>query len=874
MNAKPSPVDPLLEGPNQRRYEFRLDNTAFGASAEGVIYRERATGDANILVLTLTNPSEQAFTLTGGTMPESNNSVPSTPTTLFLTFGNKQLTGSLSLDSLAVEVSTDGSNWTAVSQPESGWCFARFNANRPTSPPYVGLCPQKAFNLDSNASVKFRFTNLRCTYAGMSSQQLQIGCYNLAGGNRDSFLPLHVIDPPTYLRAFSDVFTPSMTSRTVPHEWTSGNEEVLVTSDAVLDAAGDRLVNELRLIFSNTGTESDGVDLAQSTLTLTFVAGTKYDTGALTTASDISNITYQIPDGWKVEKQDGTDDTPTSWLIKPPDNMKLTKLRPVEIIFTNIKIGQGFPAGLTYVSLTNRNVKGYRDGHFALPVNRATAKASITDFLLYMNDPSHGEAPSYVRGAEQLVDFNGTVYLSWKAFAVPYLQLEYQTLDDKANLTTRYVEYHLLDKDRTLSCDSFPISNIKVDTGFILRGYNTPPGNTRIQDRADQDPAKRTPLVQAVSMTGLRVKHADPVIELFWATCSPQDAILKWSFTFGEFDSWLNVQILNQDGVPVYTPSPTERRAGKHLLKPPNNGVFDEKTTFRLEAWSSQIHTEKPTRECRLGSGLDLIKYFTGKPKSPLVLGPATIDFDLEVQFSQLTQCSVVQYPPSDAVIFVAPEDKQRPNRRQSGKYPGFSAQNISANTRFHVRASGSEAQELIEYRATINDLSVRDFVFKRTTKEYVRRFHTEGYENKFQYSHDVGQNITILDDHRADYYVNMGAEYPSGSGKRTIVGVRYLSTGPCYLDDRDGHYYFAFDGKNKQAVPASGDMRGDLYQYGLGWYQVVTVKPFRYRISSEGLQGGPNWYEGGIEVGFSGHAGWWKSRPDNGDTGNTFTWA
>jgi hypothetical protein len=98
-------------------------------------------------------------------------------------------------------------------------------------------------------------------------------------------------------------------------------------------------------------------------------------------------------------------------------------------------------------------------------------------------------------------------------------------------------------------------------------------------------------------------------------------------------------------------------------------------------------------------------------------------------------------------------------------------------------------------------------------------------------------------------------------------VAVRYLSTGPCYLDDTDGHYYFAFDGKNQQAVPASGEMRGDLYQYGLAWFQVVTVEPFRYRITSEGLKGGPNWYEGGIEVGFRGHAGWWKSKPDNGDT-------
>ena len=105
-------------------------------------------------------------------------------------------------------------------------------------------------------------------------------------------------------------------------------------------------------------------------------------------------------------------------------------------------------------------------------------------------------------------------------------------------------------------------------------------------------------------------------------------------------------------------------------------------------------------------------------------------------------------------------------------------------------------------------------------------------------------------------------------------MAVRYLSTGPCCRDETDGHYYFAFDGTNQQAVPASGDMRGDLYQYGLGWYQVVTVKPFKYRISSEGLQGGPNWYEGGIEVGFSGHSGWWKSRPDDGNTGNMFPWA
>ncbi len=869
MNAKPSPVDPLLEGPNQRRYEFRLDNTAFGASAEGIVYRERAAGDANILILTLTNSSEQAFTLAGGTMPASNNSVLSTPTTLFLTFGNKDLTESLSLDSLAVEVSTDGSTWRAVSQPESGWCFARFNANRPTSPPYVGLCPQKDFNLDSSASVKFRFTKLSCTYAGTVPQKLNIGCYNLAGGNRDSSLPLHVIDPPTYLRAFSGVFTPSMISRTVPHEWTSGNAEVLVTPGAVLDTAGDRLINELKLTLSHTGTESAGIDLDQSSFMVTFLTGTKYDTGALTTESDVNNITYQIPDGWKVDKQDGTDDTPTSWLIRPPNNMKLAKLRPVDIIFTNIKIGQGFPAGLTYVSLTNRNVKGYRDGHFALPVSRATAKAFITDFHLSTNDPSHTVTTSYLKGAEELVDFGSTVYLSWKAFAVPYLQIEYLTVDDKANPTTRYVQYRKLDDNKTLSCNSFPIANITADTGFILRGYSTPPGDARIPDHADEDPAKRTPLVQATSMTSIRVKHAQPVIEFFRLTCSPQEALVKWLVTFGEVQSWLSVQILDQGGGTVYTPEPAERLAGKFSLKP-KDGEFGEKTMFRLQAWSSQSKTEKPTSECRLGSGLDLIRYFTATPRSPQVLGPATIDFDLEVQFSELTECSVVQ-DQGNIVIFSAPEDKQRPNRRQGGKYPTFSVPNISKGAGFHVRASGAEAQELIEYHATINEESVLDFVRrKHTTKENVRRFHPEGYEKQLLYSHDVGQNITILNNFRADYIVNMGALV---SGDRRIVAIRYLSSGPCYLDP-DGHYYFDFDGTNQQVIPLSGDMRGNLYSYGLGWYKVVTVKPFRYRITAEGLQGGPNWHEGGIEVGFQGYSGWWKSRPEDGDTGNTFTWA
>lgn len=79
MNPKPSPVNPLLEGLNQRPYEFHLDNTAFGTSAEGVIYRDRAAGDANILVLTLTNSSGQAFKLAGGTMPASNDFVSEPP---------------------------------------------------------------------------------------------------------------------------------------------------------------------------------------------------------------------------------------------------------------------------------------------------------------------------------------------------------------------------------------------------------------------------------------------------------------------------------------------------------------------------------------------------------------------------------------------------------------------------------------------------------------------------------------------------------------------------------------------------------------------------------------------------------------------------
>lgn len=868
MNAKPSPVNLLLESSNQRPYEFRLDNTAFDPSAEHVIYRERAAGDANILVLTLTNSSEQAFKLSGGDMPASNNSVPETaPTTLFLTFGDKQLTESLSLDSLAVEVSTDGSTWTAVSQPESGWRFARFNANKPNSTPYVGLCPQKDFDLGSKASVKFRFAKLRCTYAGTSSQQLRIGCYNLTGDPLDSYLRLYVVDPPTYLSPFSGVFTPSITSRTVPHEWTSGNAEVLVTPDAVLDAVHDRLVNELKLTFSYTGTESAGVDLAQSSLTLTFVAGTKYDTGALTTESDISNITYQIPDGWKVEKQDGTDNTPTGWLIKPPDNMTLTKLRPVEIIFTNIKIGQGFPVGLTYVSLINRNMKGYRDGHFSLPVSRATAKASITDFRLSTTDPSRGAAISYLRGADQLVDFNSKVYLSWKAFAVPYLQLEYQTLDDKANLTTQYVEYDKPEGDRTQSCDSFSIQNIKADTGFILRGYNTRPGNTQIPDHADEDPAKRKPLVQATSMTSIRVKHAQPVIEFFRVTCSPKKALVSWSVKFGELDSWLTVQILNQKRVTVYTPQTPEKRTGKCWLEPPDNSVFDEDTKFHLQAWNSQLQTERPTIECRL----DLIKYFTGKPRSPQVLGSATIDFDLEVKFSQLTECYVVQGPGNN-IIFNAPEDKQHPGRKLSGKYPVFSAQNIATGATFHVRASGAEARERIEYHAEINEESVRNFVLrKRAINGVVRRFHPEGYENKSQYSHDVGQYIEILGDGRAQYIVNMGALV---SGERNIVAVQYLSSGSCDQDKSDGHYYFQFDGTNRQIIPPSGDMRGNLYEYGLGWYRVVTVKPFRYRITSEGLQGGPNWCEDGIEVGFSGYGGWWKSRPEDKNTGNTFTWA
>jgi hypothetical protein len=867
MSTETSPVNAVLEGLKQRPYEFHLDNTAFGKRAEGAIYRERETGDDNTLVLTLTNSSEQAFTLAGGTMPASNNSEFRTPTMLFLTFGNKELMESLSWNSVIVEVSTDGSTWAEVSQLESGWRFKRFDANRPTSPPYVGLCPQKDFNLVPKASVKFRFTKLSCIYAGIiSSQTLQIGCYNLAGDSRDSSLPLHVIDPPTYKKAFSDVFTPSMISRTVPQEWTNGNAEVLVTPDAVANAAGDRLVNELKLTFSYTGTEPAGVDLNQSSFTVTFLTGREYDTGALTTESDVNNITYQKPEGWTVVKKDGTNDTPTSWLITPPDNMKLTSLSPVDFTFKNIKIGQGFPPGLTYVSLINKALKDYRDGHFALPLRRATAKASITDFRLSTNDPSLAVHASYLRGAEELLDFNSTVYLSWKAFAVPYLQIEYLAVDDKGNPTTRYIEYRKLDENRTLSCNSFPIANITADTGFILRGYNTPPGNARIPDHADEDPEKRTPVVQATSMTSIRVRHANPVIRCFRATCSPQEAILKWLVTFGEVQSWLNVQILDQAGVPVYTPQPAERLGGRVSLK----GEFSETTTFRLQAWSSQSQTEKPTSECNLGSGLDLIRHFTATPRSPQDLGPATIDFDLEVQFSKLTECSVVQ-DQGNIVIFSAPEDKLRPNGRQGGKYPTFSALNVSKGAGFHVRASGAEAQELIQYPATINEMSVGDFVSrKHTTREYVRRFHPEGYENQLKYSHDVGQNITILNDSRADYIVSMGALV---SGDRKIVAVRYLSKGPCSLG-KDGYWYFDFDGTNQQIIPLSGPMRGNLYSYGLGWYQVVLVKPFQYRVTSEGLRGGPNWYESGIEVGFSGYAGWWKSKPDDGHTENTFTWA
>jgi hypothetical protein len=755
-------------------FEFDLKNTTYGKlDQECPLYRKRAEGDVNTLVLTLMFVSDtpSPATLSGGTMPGSNRDVPEPgPTTLFLTFGSKDFSDKLSLDALVVEASADGgATWKPV--PKSGdtiekadpdWCFKHFPPHSSGFPPYVGLCPTKDVPLGKAASVKFRFTQLTCTYEGLDVPRLQIDCYNLPGDTDQAGFNFHVIDPPGYLNRLED-FTPRMTGRTLPHAWDPDNAHVAITSEALSTAFGDRLVNELKLTLSARSLDLSGT----SSFTLSFVSGSKDDTGALTSLEDIENIKYVVPAHWSVTKQAGKVGSAPSWLIERENKQETFILsQPVEFVFNNIKIANRFSEGLTYAYLTSKNVKGYRDDVFPLPASRISAQASITDFHLSKTS-DRSLAPLALRsGADEWVDYDGTVYLSWTAFAVPYLQLQYTTVDATETEIPTYVEYikpnkqnandSNFDKDGTLSCVNFPVHNIKVGTGFTLRAYELPPGTLAPEGQ----PGGQKRLFEVASTTSVNVRPATPRIEAFTAVSNSERTRLLGTVEFKQLRKHFKLHI-EHNNTPLHVPANKSQWEGNRFhfdFEQPGN-YTTETIALVAESGPGSAPTDPTPAAHDILSSVTLAP----NPDLPYELYWLPAHFDVQYQYAHRGPAATA---PNISCGINGTWKEESTGREavpvtSSGKitYPSVNSQVVpwGANAQLPSVRFGPQGME-VSCKATYQNPDIANYL---RNKQFGRVFrcsvHTSWSSER--YYHDIGCYLIFKDDSTVVYQMQYGID-------------------------------------------------------------------------------------------------------------------
>lgn len=104
------------------------------------------------------------------------------------------------------------------------------------------------------------------------------------------------------------------------------------------------------------------------------------------------------------------------------------------------------------------------------------------------------------------------------------------------------------------------------------------------------------------------------------------------------------MEIQDENGVTLYRPDSKDKKSGKHTLKP-SKGLFDEKTTFKLQVWNSKLTEVKHSKVIKLGDGLELyrIKSFTATPDHPFVLSAAKASLQWEFSFKDPGEVRIEQ---------------------------------------------------------------------------------------------------------------------------------------------------------------------------------------------------------------------------------------
>ncbi len=799
-----------------RQDMFNLENSAYSTIQPNKIY----LGDKNELVLKLTNHANKSLQLFGGELPASAKSEPDLrngPTTLFLDFGDVFKHEELSRMSIAkISVGDESKPFK-----DAGWKFKSFaNENR------LGLCPGSDVVLPANQSVAFYFAGVSCTNQDFTQHLLHIYYSNLGGrlhANLGFFTitPIMVSDPPETRTAIGNNLTVSLTSAA-----DSELAKAWITSQAYLEASPNNwLSNELKLELAYTPESGEGtLNLTGAEFLLSFVAGDETDNGALTTPELINQIGYIKAENWSV---DAADAKPwRHWILTTNQPLKANSTATFK--YNNIHIGPKFLEGDAYAYLLFRKLPGFLDGWFVLKVLRSQATPVIDSLT----------------GPTATVPYGADVKLSWSSFAVPYLVLACSTKDSQT--LTKPVAGTATNEDQ---------GRIVDDTTYTLSGYNS---------EADFRSNKPIPGVQ--KQLDVHVTHTSPTINSFTATCSPTEALLQWNVAFGEMESWLNVEIKDKNGATLYEPEPKDKKSGTCSLKP-SNGVFDENTTFKLQAWSSKLtDIEKPRKEVKLGDGLELyrVKSFTATPAHPLVLGAAKTTLQWEFSFADPSEVRIEQ----NSVRIPVDESK-----RATGP---ITVDNVTRDTKFKIYARRKGGPEAL-HEADVKAESVEQFLFRQTVKGW-------------NVTNDDRAICELPDWPNYHYYLwfletirfdppNRQAEYVVEFGTNRTRGIVGCKSEPG-LKERDGQYYLHFKEELKyirswrvgesDRVSLDGNVfRYDRDQEG-GTYRLGSVGEFEFLITPTGLKGGPNWTLSQLSFGWPSYGGWWRCVPKHERTTTT----
>jgi hypothetical protein len=801
-----------------RTFGFNLENSAYSTVQPNKIYH----GDQNDLVLKLTNHTNESLKLFGGDLPATAIRQPdlnNDPTTLILDFGHvfsQPELDRMSIDKISIGEEGKPFQWKPFK--DAGWKFKSFaNENR------LGLCPGSDLVLHKDQTVAFHFAGVSFTDQAFAKHSLYIYYFNLGGrflANLGSFTitPLILSDPPGTRIAIGNNLTVDLTSAD-----DSDPAKAWITSQAYLDANPDSwLPNELILKLAYTPESHEGsLDLTGAKFLLSFMAGDETSEGALTTPELINQINCDRADNWFV---DTNDEELRHWTLTTNQPFKANSTAKFK--FNNIHIGPKFVEGDAYAYLLFKNLPGFLDSWFVLRVVRKQAKPFI-DFLT---------------GPTTEIPYGTEIKLSWSSFAVPYLGLAYSTVYPAGipSPVNKPVRGTATNEDQ---------GKIGDKTTYILSGYNS---------KADFSSNKPIPGLQ--KELPVSVIHTPPTINSFTAAYSSTEALLQWNVTFGEMENWLNVEIQVENDGPLYRPEAKDKKSGKHTLKS-SKGLFDEKTTFKLQVWNSKLTEVEHSKVINLGDGLELyrIKSFTATPDHPFVLGAAKATLQWEFSFNDPGEVRIEQ----DGVHIPVDESK-----RATGP---VTVDNVTRDTALMIYARKKDGPEAT-VKADVKAESVEQFLFRQTVKSWDVTRDDRAICELPDWS-GWGYYIWFIETIRFDP-PNRQAEYVVEFGtNRTNVTIGCKSERG--LKERDGHYYLSFKEELKyissrrvgESDRVSWD--GNVFRFNRdqerGTYRLTPVGEFEFLITATGLIGGPDWTRSQLSFGWPSYGGWWRCVPKNG---------